>query len=486
MLKSLLPKSKTPNAETSEMLQAIARGSEALCVSKGWPGGLNILTSELGKAAGAHRVWVSQVIDQTDDCIDQDYIFEWAASPEYAQLDKDEFSMFRKPLDSFEYRELVDSRHRGDWQAIITDKLPQCLLREDLERQSIVSMLSMPIHVDGKWWGTIGFDSCAQGRHWTEDDIALLRTASSLISSALVRERLNSGYQQFSIFQEITDSAAWSLDLKRGRFRFSGGLIQDALPRSQYILNHFDALFRRVHPNDRRNFIKSLRKFYASGERLYRYDLRFLDDRSRYRWIEIIGQLTRDELNIPAKLAGIAIDIRTRKKVELDLRDRAHIDPLTGAANCWTFDEQLKHLITEAHEDDKLFSLVMFDLDHFKKVNDTHGHLVGDRVLQAVTAICRENLREIDLLARLGGEEFALLLPGAGPSQSASVAERIRTSVACKPVATNIAVTVSFGSATYDPKQPVPPKTLLNWADEALYAAKRQGRNCLVIAADTV
>ena len=126
----------------------------------------------------------------------------------------------------------------------------------------------------------------------------------------------------------------------------------------------------------------------------------------------------------------------------------------------------------------------MLDLDHFKAVNDTYGHLVGDRILRAVAGACRRVLRDGDVLIRYGGEEFLVLLPGAGLDDVRQVGERIRRAVAETSVADGgqrVAVTVSLGGATYRDASDST-ESLVALADGALYEAKEAGRNRLVVA----
>ncbi len=153
-------------------------------------------------------------------------------------------------------------------------------------------------------------------------------------------------------------------------------------------------------------------------------------------------------------------------------------DPLTGLANRRAFEEALAGAVARAAREGAPLALAALDVDHFKRVNDAHGHAAGDAVLAAVTARAAEALRAGDLLARIGGEEFAALLPGATLAAAAEVAERIRARISAAPVdagAARVAVTVSAGLAALAPGEDG--ASLLARADERLYAAKRAGRD---------
>lgn len=164
---------------------------------------------------------------------------------------------------------------------------------------------------------------------------------------------------------------------------------------------------------------------------------------------------------------------------ELELRTLATTDELTGALSRRAFREEATRAIALALRHGHDVSLVCFDLDHFKKINDTHGHPMGDLVLRESVATVMETLRQSDLLGRMGGEEFAILLPHTGLATAMTVAEKVRAAIAALPIiGTNgkIPVSASFGVATLglgagDIDE------MLKRADIALYAAKGGGRN---------
>ena len=157
----------------------------------------------------------------------------------------------------------------------------------------------------------------------------------------------------------------------------------------------------------------------------------------------------------------------------------ARIDPLTGVNNRRSFIEQGERIVLRCVQDQRPVALFLCDLDHFKAVNDEHGHAAGDRVLIDFCRLAEEQLRPSDLLARLGGEEFVCLLPDISPDDALSVADRLRTVFAESPqrvggdifhctVSIGLAVTDATCSNLY---------LLLGSADRALYRAKRVGRN---------
>jgi diguanylate cyclase (GGDEF)-like protein len=127
----------------------------------------------------------------------------------------------------------------------------------------------------------------------------------------------------------------------------------------------------------------------------------------------------------------------------------------------------------------RALSAIMMDIDHFKRVNDTFGHTVGDQILQGVAESCRQELRRVDVVGRYGGDEFVILLPENDRAAAVQVAERLRKNIAHMHLNTakgSAKVTASLGVATVDCNKPSL-ETLLSQADKALYVAKRRGRN---------
>jgi diguanylate cyclase (GGDEF)-like protein/PAS domain S-box-containing protein len=160
------------------------------------------------------------------------------------------------------------------------------------------------------------------------------------------------------------------------------------------------------------------------------------------------------------------------------LRDLATLDPLTGCLNRRAYFERFDVLWQSALQNGHPLSCVMLDIDHFKSINDRHGHSVGDLALKEVAAVLKGLARTSDVVCRYGGEEFCVTLPNAGIQEAARVAERFRQEIASRLFA-NITVTSSFGVAAIG-QGANDPQALLNQADKALYAAKRTGRNRVV------
>jgi two-component system, cell cycle response regulator len=164
--------------------------------------------------------------------------------------------------------------------------------------------------------------------------------------------------------------------------------------------------------------------------------------------------------------------------------ERTVRDGLTGVYNRAYFLNQVGGLSARGAAQGVGLAILMVDIDHFKRINDRYGHLVGDIVLRDVSAVIRESTRTEDLVARYGGEEFIVALPSSSPDLATERAERIRCNVANRRIRAavgEIRVTASIGVAHGLPQWPVNAVSLIQAADEALYQAKSEGRNCVIL-----
>ena len=174
-------------------------------------------------------------------------------------------------------------------------------------------------------------------------------------------------------------------------------------------------------------------------------------------------------------------DTTEEKRLEDDLRKTSTTDALTGLYNRRFLDATLSAEFTRAQRSNGPLSVLMMDIDHFKKFNDTHGHDQGDRVLQMVSSCLREIVRPFDFPCRYGGEEYVAILPGMSSAAAVELAERIRIKVAETEV-DGLHVHLSIGVATYPTFHVTAAEALIEAADAALYRAKESGRNRVAVA----
>jgi diguanylate cyclase (GGDEF)-like protein len=193
-------------------------------------------------------------------------------------------------------------------------------------------------------------------------------------------------------------------------------------------------------------------------------------------WLQNLFMMEAPLFLIAGAFLGAAL---VRERAERDLRVKAETDELTGVFNRRAFLEASRALVVEAQKSGEPVVLLLFDLDHFKTINDRYGHAAGDRTLCLFAEIAKSAIRGTDVFGRIGGEEFAALLPGCDPAVAERIADRIRGDLAAKAIVyggMQVTATVSVGVASMaGPGAHL--DTLMAWADKALYESKRGGRD---------
>ncbi len=243
------------------------------------------------------------------------------------------------------------------------------------------------------------------------------------------------------------------------------GSLQEVGSEAQRFGGHLDGVVEDVQRSSNLDDIKELLRSLVDETRTMRRSTQLLHE------------------HLEAKSQEIAL---LQEELEQE-RKRASTDPLTGLANRRSFTEALAHHGADTNQPGEL-SLLMIDIDHFKEVNDTHGHLIGDRVIRFLAQVLQQHIKGQDLAARYGGEEFVVLLPRTGLRGASAVAEQIRQAMGeAKLVRSDNKqplgrITVSIGVAAYQPGED--PMDLVNRADQALYRSKQGGRNKVTVDMD--
>ncbi|MFH1155971.1 MAG: sensor domain-containing diguanylate cyclase [Pseudomonadota bacterium] len=200
----------------------------------------------------------------------------------------------------------------------------------------------------------------------------------------------------------------------------------------------------------------------------------------RMRQDVVITPLNATDVSVIIYDATPLLEARTIIDEQLKLVEKqARTDGLTQIYNKNMFNELLSMEVKKADRHDHIFSLIVFDIDNFKRVNDTHGHLAGDHVLRELSALASRVVRESDILARWGGEEFCILLPETGLRGAAVVADKVRQAIEVHDFGAPGHQHCSFGVAQYPIG--VPENTLIACADRALYHAKLNGKNQVAV-----
>jgi two-component system, cell cycle response regulator len=195
----------------------------------------------------------------------------------------------------------------------------------------------------------------------------------------------------------------------------------------------------------------------------------------------LVKPFSWEELDARVRAGGRIVDLQNRLILAQDaLRVQAMQDPLTRIMNHGAIMDSLLKEVARAHREKTAFSIILGDLDDFKRINDEYGHVVGDHVLVEVAKRMRSCLRPYDAVGRYGGEEFLTVLPSTEPEAALALAERIRSTISSEPIRVDgidVEVTISQGVAVWADPRPIPGERLIQAADRALYAVKHSGRN---------
>ena len=320
--------------------------------------------------------------------------------------------------------------------------------------------------------------------------VALYRATERLIQADAA---LRKSEQNLKIAQAVAHLGHWEMDVDTREVQWSDETYRIFGFEPEGIRPSYDLFLQAIHPEDRERVASQIERIREGGE--FDLEFRILLPDAKLRVIHSKGVLVtfpetgrRPEIlgtvqHVDQEVIGVVQDITSRKELERRLEHEAQTDALTGCASRRFFLEMAQREVHHSHRHGRDLAVLMLDMDHFKQVNDAFGHHVGDVALQKLASTCGTTLRREDLLGRLGGEEFAVLLPDTPGSTAQDVAERLRRSVAevDVPVEGNapLHVTVSIGIARLEPSDS-DIDALLQRADQALYQAKSAGRNRVI------
>lgn len=310
--------------------------------------------------------------------------------------------------------------------------------------------------------------------------LTVLPIAAELARRASLFQRLHDSEARYRVLMENSSDIILNVD-NDGRIRFASPSINQMGD-----FDHATMIGRRatelVHTADVGTFLQAHSRALTEPAAISIVEFR-VEEAGRDRWFEATIRAVVDDDDLVLGAVTAVRDVNHRKEAEARLSKVALTDHLTGLANRRALDALLLEAIANADQKQG-GCLALFDLDHFKLINDRYGHVSGDAVLKQFAALAKCLLRDGDQIARFGGEEFAVILPGASLEQARLVCERIRAAFAASSVVIEnelIRSTVSGGVARYDATSL--PEAVLNGADIALYAAKENGRDRLGLAA---
>ena len=240
----------------------------------------------------------------------------------------------------------------------------------------------------------------------------------------------------------------------------------------------------KLHPDDYEKTMDAMRDHLSGEVNVYEIEYRIKCKNGDYKWYYDIGKITQyDSEGKPLLVSGIVFDITEKKAMELELENKnkilmqqALVDELTGMYNYRATKKYLDFQVKERKDIKKDLSIIILDLDRFKRLNDTRGHLFGNDVLSKISKIIKQNIRKNDIAGRFGGEEFIIILPDTKLDTAVIIAERIRMAVE-KNDFCGEKVTISGGVKEFNNEDVA---TLIQNADKNLYMAKETGRNKII------
>ena len=279
----------------------------------------------------------------------------------------------------------------------------------------------------------------------------------------------------------------WYLDFITGEVSYNRlkveilGYSQDDIP-NPVPYSFFTSL---IHPDDYLHVMKNMKDHMDNLTNVYEVEYRIKAKDGTYKWFYDRGKVTqRDKNNQAVLAAGIVFDITQKKLNEMRLIEEKKkliteslTDPLTGILNRRAILEELSQRMNHHLYDFEHLSILMLDIDFFKKINDNYGHIVGDKVLIKVSEIISQLIRGFDTVGRYGGEEFLVILPNTNSENAYKAAERIRKKIEETEFDDIEHLTVSIGFTSYADESI---ESLINKADQNLYEAKKTGRNKVV------
>ena len=306
--------------------------------------------------------------------------------------------------------------------------------------------------------------------------------AADLSRRQSLYRRLRDSETRYRLLADHSTDIVLSID-RVGRVGYLSPSIVPILGRTPDALLGTRAL-AMVHPLDRDIVLVAHRDAIRAPQGTQIVECRVRVTGGALHWFEAHTRAVTDDHGVVSGTVSMIRDVTHRKALEAELSRAASTDPLTGLANRRAFDAALAERIDAAATGGPGGCVAVFDLDHFKAVNDRFGHDAGDHVLQSFARIARGIVRQADVVARLGGEEFGILFPGADIAQAQYLSERLRATVAATPLRhgpASVRLTVSAGIAAIDSNGSA--AAVLRAADRALYAAKADGRDRLQLAA---
>lgn len=310
-----------------------------------------------------------------------------------------------------------------------------------------------------------------------EQDSAQSRSWYGMLTDATQRKtiekQMEQAYDDLRLAQEVGRVGHWKQNVETGELIWSDMIYQILGLDPNRVAPSVELYNELVHPDDLKTVLHNEKTALETGVQGYQHRIRHAD--GHYIWVEEYATPQADGVT----LIGAVRDISEQKALELKLRKLVATDDMTGLFNRRFFSEQVERALADAKRHGTPLSLIMVDIDYFKRVNDTYGHPTGDEVIIAIAQMLKQGTRSSDCCARIGGEEFAVLVPEATIDQAEHIAEQLRANIERTSINVqsghSLSITVTAGIATAEPGDSW--TQLLGRADKALYRGKQSGRN---------
>jgi diguanylate cyclase (GGDEF)-like protein/PAS domain S-box-containing protein len=345
---------------------------------------------------------------------------------------------------------------------------------------NVKSVMVVPVFVDGRWWGLIAFEDCRIERHWESAEIGTFKTLAELIGGAVAR---TNHLKQLADASRIIESSPTILYRLGAQPPFPLTYISQNMRQYGYDANELlakpDDWAQLIESEDLPAVVASINLLRDGKTDHTQIDFRLKKPDGSSVWFDGEGYALRDTAGKLTAIEGILNDVTERKHKAAEIAAMARTDALTGLANRAAFLDRLNLEFARARRSATQFAVLYLDLDHFKDINDTLGHPMGDRLLQAVAKRLKSCLREADMVARFGGDEFAVLQDdGSDVTHIEALASKIGKAIAVPYTigGNQVSTSASIGIVPYR-RDIANADAMMMKADLALYRAKDEGRN---------
>jgi diguanylate cyclase (GGDEF)-like protein/PAS domain S-box-containing protein len=440
-----------PNRRVDAISSAVGFAAELFLTNPDWESDLEEVLARLSAAAGVSRALI---------------------------VDGDEGSPGRRQADAL--------ASGGTRQFLVRD-IPESA-RRLVEADGIQALLFVPVVAGGELWGYIRFDCRDEERVWPDSETRALHSFARTLGAAIERERSDRNRQEaqakYRALVEHLPAIVYISGLgAEGEWLYVSPQIEAVLGHTpEQWMNHPAPWTTYVHPDDLEDALAAEATSEEDQELKLEYRMYARD--GRLLWIRDESRLVRDESGNALFLQGVMFDITKEKEAEQQIAFMAYHDSLTELSNRAMFEQHLNLALARAGRADLAVAVVFMDLDNFKSLNDTRGHAAGDDLLQQIATRLLEAVRETDLVARQGGDEFLVLLadvdvpddPKGVYRVAGSVADRIHRAleIPFHVGGGEFSTSMSIGVSAY-PLDAGDASALMKNADKAMYESKRRG-----------